>query len=52
VAIRDWVGQDGEKRQSNDIKAFLDPEKAPKNQSPTPPVNNPVPFDVPREDGF
>lgn len=52
VAIRDWTSKDGEKRQSNDIKAFLDPEKALKNQSPAPPANNPIPFDDQREDGF
>lgn len=43
VAIRDWTGRDGDKRQCNDIKSFIDPERAPKDQ---------VPFNVPGEDGF
>jgi len=38
VAVRDYVGRDGEKRQSNDIKAFLDPAKVP----PVPPVAPPA----------
>ncbi len=37
VAIRDWVGNDGSKRQSNDIKSFIDPDRAPKSTTPAPP---------------
>jgi len=46
VTIRDWTGNDGNKYQSNDIRSFLDPAKAPKDD---------VPFDVPpaaEEGGF
>jgi len=50
VAIRDWTDNEGGKRQSNEIRAFLDPEKAP-SLPPTPPAAAP-PFDVPGEDGF
>lgn len=46
VSVRDWTGTDGTKHQSNDVKSFIDPAKAPKDD---------VPFDVPpavEEGGF
>lgn len=33
VTIRDWTNSNGDKRQSNDIKSFLDPDKAPQGQA-------------------
>lgn len=47
VSVRDYVSNDGEKRQANDIKSFLDPEKVPNKQ----PASEP-PVKVPGEDGF
>jgi hypothetical protein len=44
VTIRDWVGKDGNKYHSNDIKSFIDPDKAP------PLTKSPVPFNVPPPD--
>lgn len=39
IAIRDWLGRDGEKRQSNEVDRFLDPLEA--ETGPTPTVDAP-----------
>jgi len=52
VAVREYAKDDGTKGQSNDIKSFLDPEKAPKNPPTPPPAGDPTPFNVPGEGGF
>ncbi|MDE2441567.1 MAG: DUF669 domain-containing protein [Betaproteobacteria bacterium] len=52
VDVREYSKDDGTKGKSNEIKSFLDPEKAPKaGQTPQPP-SDPPPFDVPGEGGF
>jgi hypothetical protein len=52
IDVREYTTNDGTKGKANEVKAFLDPEKAPKNEPITPSATNQTPFNVPGEEGF
>jgi hypothetical protein len=52
VDVREYAKDDGTKGKANEIKSFLDPEKAPKAGPVPPPASDLPPFDVPGDGGF